>query len=61
MLKWQYFTEDKIFENEPNQNVYDLEGDDKEDVEEVSSIFFTNFFICLFSFFDVSAIFHLFP
>lgn len=50
MLKWQYFTEDKIFENEPNQNVYDLEGDDKEDVEEVSSIFFTNFFMSVFFF-----------
>lgn len=51
MLKWQYFTEDKIFENEPNQNVYDLEGDDKEDVEEVSSIFFYKFFYLSIFFF----------
>uniref|UniRef100_A0A0N5AAJ4 Hexosyltransferase n=1 Tax=Syphacia muris TaxID=451379 RepID=A0A0N5AAJ4_9BILA len=35
VMKWQYFTEDKIFKSEANQNVYDLEGDDENDVKEV--------------------------
>ncbi|MFH4980023.1 hypothetical protein AB6A40_006732 [Gnathostoma spinigerum] len=33
--KWEYFTTTEIFKNEPNQNVRNLSGDDKLDIEEV--------------------------
>ncbi|VDK78310.1 unnamed protein product [Litomosoides sigmodontis] len=33
--KWHFFTSTEIFKNEPNQNVYALNGDDKLDVEEI--------------------------
>ncbi|VDK51383.1 unnamed protein product [Anisakis simplex] len=33
--KWEFFTSDEIFKNEPNHNVHALIGDDKADVDEV--------------------------
>ncbi|VDM44775.1 unnamed protein product [Toxocara canis] len=33
--KWEFFTNNEIFKNEPNQNVHALSGDDKADVDEV--------------------------
>lgn len=33
--KWEFFTSTEIFQNEPNQNVYSLSGDNKLDIDEV--------------------------